>query len=367
MDRSGKKRHYLSVAISAWLSSAPGWFVNFQFACAFALLAYALNSLLRYLGEALLLDWCLVAFHRTGIMWIGWAIGSVLAVTGYCLDRKVGLLNLASRHWVLVVLLPGLIPMLVLGLVFAARTHSPAVDLTSADDRHGCQTPKGERMLAPEYEYVNCNPDGTLAVVVKNGKTGYLDSNLSPLIAPIYDDLGKPGMGLIAAKRFGRWGYISVRSGETIIPFQYEDAQEFKDVGSGRPLAPVKAGLKWGFINRSGNVAIPFQFDAVDNYWANYGYGFEPSKPVGYMSRDQFWGLFRPDPPSSTKVLVGNLRGVIDDSGKYVLSPSVPGEWTLLLCSTVPPSCWAEGGRIVTKSTRWVCDRDSEPKCHPAR
>ena len=366
MDRSGKKRQ-AAQEVSAWIAVAPVWFVNIQFVCAFALLAYALNSLRQYLGEALLMEWILVAFHKTGGIWLCLVIWGIVAGAGYWLNRKVGLLNLASRHWVLVVLLPGLIPMLVLGLVFAARTHSPAVDLTSADDRHGCQTPKGERMLAPEYEYVNCNPDGNLAVVVKNGKTGYLDSNLSPLIAPIYDDLRKPSMGLIAAKRFGRWGYISVRSGETIIPFQYDDAHEFKDVGSGRPLAAVKTGAKWGFINRSGDVAIPFRFDAVKGYWDNEGYGFEPSKPVDYVSSRQLWGHFLPDTPSSTKVLVGNLWGVIDDSGRYILEPSVPGEWTLLLCSTVPSSCWAEDGGTVNKSTRWVCDRDSEPKCHPAR
>ncbi len=90
-------------------------------------------------------------------------------------------------------------------------------------------------------------------------------------------------MGLIAAKRFGRWGYISVRTGEMIIPFHCDDAYQFNGVGSGKPLAAVKAGSKWGFINRSGDVAIPFQFDAVENCWANHGYGFDPSKPVGYV------------------------------------------------------------------------------------
>ncbi len=70
---------------------------------------------------------------------------------------------------------------------------------------------------------------------------------------------------------------------------------------------------------------------------------------------------------ATSKVLIGNLWGVIDDDGIYVIEPSVPGEWTDLFCNTVPPSCWGEGGGTVNKSTRRICDRDSQPKCHPAK
>ena len=79
--------------------------------------------------------------------------------------------------------------------------------------------------------------------------------------------------GLIAVGRDGRWGnswgFMDLY-GNIVIDFQFEFAGDFSE-----GLAPVVRDNRWGFINRAGEVVIPFIFDRDFDPWM----GFEGPPP----------------------------------------------------------------------------------------
>ena len=93
----------------------------------------------------------------------------------------------------------------------------------------------------------------------------------------------------IAAVKFGdKWGYID-KSGKFIINPQFDDACDFSESG----LAGVQLGDKWGYIDKTGKFIINPQFD--------YAYPFSEN------------GLAR--------VILGDKYGYIDKSGKFIINP----------------------------------------------
>lgn len=82
-----------------------------------------------------------------------------------------------------------------------------------------------------------------------------------------YQDLGRYADGLIKAEKNGKYGYIDIDN-NIVIPFIYEDAEDFSE---GFALVHIDAGYnggmynafhvkKSGFINKKGEVVIPFKF-----------------------------------------------------------------------------------------------------------
>lgn len=67
--------------------------------------------------------------------------------------------------------------------------------------------------------------------------------------------------GLIEAKQNGKWGFVN-RTGKVVVPFQYDSAYWFTD-----GLAAVKQNGKWGFINLKGKLVTPLQYDAVEPFF----------------------------------------------------------------------------------------------------
>jgi hypothetical protein len=57
-----------------------------------------------------------------------------------------------------------------------------------------------------------------------------------------------------------KWGFID-KTGKVVIPTQFENAGSFSE-----QLAPVSIGGKWGFIDKTGKVAIPAQFETVSDF-----------------------------------------------------------------------------------------------------
>ncbi len=61
-------------------------------------------------------------------------------------------------------------------------------------------------------------------------------------------------------KKDGLWGYVNT-SGEIVIPFQFDDAGYFSET-----LAKINKKDQWGFINTAGEIMIPLYFNSV-NYF----------------------------------------------------------------------------------------------------
>ena len=77
--------------------------------------------------------------------------------------------------------------------------------------------------------------------------------------------------GLAPVGLKGKKGFID-KTGNIVIPFRYKDAGNFHD-----GLAAVKEGRRWGYIDRTGKMIIPLQYEEV----FEFGDGLAPVKKNG--------------------------------------------------------------------------------------
>jgi hypothetical protein len=86
------------------------------------------------------------------------------------------------------------------------------------------------------------------------------------------------GQGIAPVKVGERWGYVN-RTGQMVIPPQFEDA-ETHSLG----LAQVKVGERWGYIDRTGQMVIPPQYDEALSFFADIG-AVKIGQRWGYINR----------------------------------------------------------------------------------
>ncbi|MCF0056661.1 WG repeat-containing protein [Dyadobacter sp. CY356] len=98
-----------------------------------------------------------------------------------------------------------------------------------------------------------------------HGKFGIVDKNLILRVPVALDDIDliykHSGRGLARVKYGNKFGYVSSKTGEIVIPFLYDDTQK---PSLGRYW--VKKGNKWGCINKKGEVVIPFLYDYAGRF-----------------------------------------------------------------------------------------------------
>jgi hypothetical protein len=119
----------------------------------------------------------------------------------------------------------------------------------------------GEVVIPIMYRNIDLLPDDGLLNVSSNSTTnywrwGYLDMKGRTLIPLIYVGNSKFSDGLARVNLDGNYGYIN-KTGQVVIPFGiYDYAFPFSD-----GLAKVKKNGKFGFINKTGKVVIPFIYN----------------------------------------------------------------------------------------------------------
>ncbi len=78
-----------------------------------------------------------------------------------------------------------------------------------------------------------------------------------------YDDMMCLHDGLAVVNKDGKWGFID-KTGKVVIPLQYDYASNFSE-----GLALVKKDGKSGFVDKTGKAVIPLQYD--DSYGFSEG------------------------------------------------------------------------------------------------
>ncbi len=155
--------------------------------------------------------------------------------------------------------------------------------------RMGLVSEFGDRVLQPVHDHIGTFNDG-LAMVVTNGKCGYVDTTGRFVIPQEYEantDVAAWGDfrgGLAEVQLQGKRGLINTRN-ERIVPCQYVDIG-----GTNGPFFPVKKKAKWGYMDRKGNTVIEAKYDQA---WDFAG------------------GLAR--------VKVGDAFGALDSTGKEII------------------------------------------------
>ena len=138
------------------------------------------------------------------------------------------------------------------------------------------------------------------------------------VIAPKFDEAGYFQKGLAKVKIGDKYGYID-KTGKVVVPFKSEEADSIK-------LKPVRVGYEYGYIDQTGNTVIPPQFSEVRDF----------NEGLASVSIDYKWGYI----DKTGKIViplqfneVGNFHeglagveiggkwGYIDKTGKIVVPP----------------------------------------------
>lgn len=149
----------------------------------------------------------------------------------------------------------------------------------------------GKYVIPPKYISVTHFSNGLAFVVPKGGSPTCIDKQGNPQfslkkirkVSIFVED-----MAVFLAADSEKWGYLN-SSGKVTIPAQFEEADLFSE-----GLALVKKNGKWGYINKKGVMVIKPQFER-----ASY---FQEGMAVAQDTN-------------------GGLYGYIDHTGKYVIKP----------------------------------------------
>ncbi|MDA3819622.1 MAG: WG repeat-containing protein [Candidatus Delongbacteria bacterium] len=99
-----------------------------------------------------------------------------------------------------------------------------------------------------------------LEVFSDNGLVGFIDKDKKVVIDCKYDEAHDFMQGYALVNKGGKYGMIN-RSGKVIIPFIYDFIFPHFRCGLTPALMLIKGYKKYGYINRVGELKIPFYFD----------------------------------------------------------------------------------------------------------
>jgi hypothetical protein len=188
---------------------------------------------------------------------------------------------------------------------------------------------------------------GGLAAARKDNKWGYLDHSMKWAIEPAFSLAAEfsDGLAAVAAadkppsrwagreivdwmKNAGlKWGYID-KTGKTVVACQFAGAGPFSE-----GLAPVRAereagaGGKWGYADKSGAVTIQPQYDHAWPFseglgrvlaGEKFGYVNKSGKFVVEAKFDAAWEFSK----GLARVSIGDKEGYIRHDGTYVWEPT---------------------------------------------
>jgi len=147
--------------------------------------------------------------------------------------------------------------------------------------RWGFINTQGEIVVPLIYDLVRDFSEGRAVVWYNDFRdVGVIDEEGGLIVSfGIYDSILPFSEGLAAVSYDNSWGFID-RYGNVIIPFEYTYVRPFTN-----GLATVQLGHwpddKWGFIDREGNVVVPIEFDDVRSF----------SEGLAWVRQGNLWGI----------------------------------------------------------------------------
>ena len=127
-----------------------------------------------------------------------------------------------------------------------------------------------------------------------------------------------------SSNSIGKWGYID-KSGHIAITLQFDDANDFSN-----GLAPVKSKSKWGLINKNGKFIVEPIYDSLLTFSDGFISMFTSSDhhlKMGYLDKSgktilepKYQGLKILD-KDTFAVRENNLWGVMNNQGKWIVQP----------------------------------------------
>ncbi|MBD2302010.1 WG repeat-containing protein [Nostoc sp. FACHB-190] len=124
----------------------------------------------------------------------------------------------------------------------------------------------------------------------------YINQAAQMVVEPQFKYAEEFAEGFAPVKVKDKWGFINIQ-GQITIPPQYDkvgessspyddiDDDEWSSSSFSEGLAGIKLNRKWGFINQSGELVIPYQYDKVQKF----------SGGVATVQVNGLWGVINPE------------------------------------------------------------------------
>lgn len=120
--------------------------------------------------------------------------------------------------------------------------------------------PEEERILYDvnsQYEYVGSADELGFCDVRKDGKWGFVSSDLKEVVPAIYDSVGSFREGFADVSKDGKFGFVDTK-GKVAIKLSFDNVYSFS---SG--IAKVVNHGRYGLINKKGEMILPALYDSI--------------------------------------------------------------------------------------------------------
>ena len=160
--------------------------------------------------------------------------------------------------------------------------HGEGLLSVRRDGKMGFIDFQGNEVIPPQFDWGHPFQEG-LAMVTLDDLSGFIDVHGNEVIPLQFGSALAFSDGLAAVMVGGRWGFINP-DGEMVIAPQFEYVGAFSegfapvgmnaeisvahetDSSLGEEFESTRRVLRWGFIDREGNVVVPMEFDGVQNF-----------------------------------------------------------------------------------------------------
>ncbi len=180
----------------------------------------------------------------------------------------------------------------------------------------------GTNVVAPGYSSVEFFSD-TLLIFEDNGKYGLMKRNCEVVINAQYDRIMKPVIDRTMVIQNGKIGYIDL-SGNLIIPVQYETFPNSPAKGQfNSNLTVIKFKGKYGVIDKNGRVILAATFNEIGDissvmaFSKGKGWGF--TDLLGKVTIQPAYSYAESFVAGTAIAELNGMQGVIDSKGTILL------------------------------------------------
>lgn len=217
-----------------------------------------------------------------------------------------------------------------------AEPFEKGYSIVKKKDKEGVIDIYGDLVIPIKYDFITRNKDNTF-IVSKDGQMSLLDSKGKVIIPDKYEKISYVSEGMIPVVKNDKYGFVDQSTGKLVIPCKYDEIYH-GDVGFVNGLCGVKLGDKWGFINNSGDVVIPFdEFntgapfeDGISTRKRGNGMRFQMSL-INIYGNVTNWLNYEisgfHNGYSEIRDINTGLCGMIDTKGKFI----IPCEYDMIL------------------------------------
>lgn len=154
---------------------------------------------------------------------------------------------------------------------------SEGMAVVQVNGKYGFINKEGDYVIDPIYDDARSFSEGLAAVKSSEG-WGYIDKNGNYVIQPKYDNADSFSEGLAAVGIGEKWGFIN-KKGDDVIPAKYDRVGAFHE-GLAFVMPSVEA-WEWGAIDKTGGYVFSPQYDNASPF----------SEGLAAVEYDGYWGF----------------------------------------------------------------------------